>query len=79
MNTYRVYFRSDLQWGREDIEAETPARALELARQRAQDITRLDLDYYEPFDNPINAALFPAKDGAGRHVLVWDRKKPDAE
>jgi uncharacterized protein (DUF736 family) len=28
---------------------------------------------------PINAALFPAKDGAGRHVLVWDRKKPDAE
>ena len=28
---------------------------------------------------PINAALFPAKDGAGRHVLVWDRKKPEAE
>jgi uncharacterized protein (DUF736 family) len=28
---------------------------------------------------PVNAALFPAKDGAGRHVLIWDRKKPEAE
>jgi hypothetical protein len=54
MNTYRVYFRSDLQWGREDIDAETPAQALAIARQRADDITSLCLDYYEPFDNPIN-------------------------
>ena len=28
---------------------------------------------------PINAALFPAKDGAGRQVLVWDQPKPKAE
>jgi len=28
---------------------------------------------------PINAALFPAKDGAERQVLVWDQPKPKAE
>jgi hypothetical protein len=45
MKTYRVNFRSDLQWGREDIKAETPAQALAIARQRAEDITSLCLDY----------------------------------
>jgi uncharacterized protein (DUF736 family) len=28
---------------------------------------------------PVNAALFPAKDSSGRYILVWDRKKPEAE
>lgn len=28
---------------------------------------------------PVNAALFSAKDGDGRYVLIWDRKKPEAE
>jgi uncharacterized protein (DUF736 family) len=35
------------------------------------------------FDSPflatsLNAAMFPTKE-AGRHILVWDRKKPEAE
>ena len=28
---------------------------------------------------PINVALFPAKDDAAKHVLVWDRQKPKAD
>ncbi len=53
MNTYRVYFRSDLQWGREDIEADTPAEALAMARKLAGDMIDLD-HFYEPADSPIN-------------------------
>jgi uncharacterized protein (DUF736 family) len=35
------------------------------------------------FDSPflptsLNAAMFPAKE-AGHHILVWERKKPEAE
>ena len=35
------------------------------------------------FDSPflpasLNAAMFSAKE-AGRHILVWDRKKPEAQ
>jgi uncharacterized protein (DUF736 family) len=30
--------------------------------------------------DPINLALFASsKDGPGRYILVWDRKKPEAE
>jgi hypothetical protein len=32
MNTYTVYFRNDQQCGYRDIDADTPQRALELAR-----------------------------------------------
>jgi len=55
MKTYRVYFRSDLQWGREDIEAETPAQALERARALAESDPDIVLDqYFEASDCPIN-------------------------
>jgi hypothetical protein len=53
MKTYHVYFRSDLQWGRKDIEAETPAQALERARQLAETDDHMLLDdYFE--HTPIN-------------------------
>ena len=28
---------------------------------------------------PFNAAMFPSRDQAGTHVLVWDRPEPKAE
>jgi hypothetical protein len=35
MNTYDVYFRSDLQWGMREFIADTPEKALELVRKFA--------------------------------------------
>jgi hypothetical protein len=32
MNTYDVYFRSDLQWGMREFVADTPEKGLELTR-----------------------------------------------
>jgi hypothetical protein len=55
MNSYRVYFHSDLQWARRDIEAKTPKQALAEAKRFAEErFHELDLDYFAPFDNPIN-------------------------
>jgi hypothetical protein len=55
MTTYQVYFRSDLQWGRHDFDAETPEQALALAQRFAEEKWDvLDLDYYEACDCPIN-------------------------
>jgi uncharacterized protein (DUF736 family) len=28
---------------------------------------------------PVNVSLFPAKDDATKHVLLWDRQKPKAD
>jgi hypothetical protein len=56
MNAYDVYFRSELQWGMREFIAETPEKALELARQFADgnpDSVPLDY-YYEACDAPIN-------------------------
>jgi hypothetical protein len=55
MTTYKVYFRSDLQSGRHDFDAETPEQALALAQRFAEEQWDvLDLDYYEACDCPIN-------------------------
>jgi hypothetical protein len=55
VNTYIVYFRSDLQWGRRDLKAGTPEQALAEARRLAKkDWDALDLDYFEPCDCPVN-------------------------
>jgi len=54
MNTYDVYFRSDLQWGMRAFDADRPEQALELARQfAAENWDKLDLDFYETCDSPI--------------------------
>jgi hypothetical protein len=55
VKTYRVYFRSDLQWGRQDIEAETPAQVFERAHALAESDPDIVLDqYFEASDCPIN-------------------------
>jgi hypothetical protein len=53
MQTFQVYFRSDAQWGRRDIVAADPAKALEIARKLGEDYPD-ELDYYEACDCPIN-------------------------
>jgi len=55
MTTYDVYFRSELQWGMREFEADTPKQALKLARRfAAKSPDRLNLDFYEACDCPIN-------------------------
>ncbi len=55
MNTYRVYFRTDLQWCMREIVAGTPEQALALARQIAnENPDDLNLHYYEACDALIN-------------------------
>jgi hypothetical protein len=55
MTTYDVYFRSDLQWGKRKIVADTAAQALEIACRLAdEDPDSLILHYYEACDCPIN-------------------------
>ncbi len=70
MNTYDVYFRSDLQWGMREFGADTQAQALELARQVADENPySLPLDYYEVCDTPINEIeVYDKKHGS---VAVW--------
>ncbi len=69
MNTYTVYFRSDLQWGRRDLKAGTPEQTLAQARKLAgEDWEALDLDYFEPCDCPINDIEVLYKN---RTVAVW--------
>src|SRR5271155_5339362 len=55
MTTYQVYFRSELQWGREELDAEAPEQALALAQRFiAENLDGIDLDFYESCDEPIN-------------------------
>lgn len=55
MTSYRVYFRTDLQWGMRKIAARNAGQALRLGRRFAKDKPdSLDLDYFDAWDCPIN-------------------------
>jgi hypothetical protein len=70
MTTYDVYFRSDLQWGMREFEADTPKQALKLARRfAAKNPDGLDLDFYEACDCPINE--IEVCDDEHNSVAVW--------
>jgi hypothetical protein len=70
MTTYQVYFRSDLQWGRHDFDAETPAQALALAQRFiAENLDGIDLDFYENCDCPINE--IEVCDDEHNSLAVW--------
>lgn len=55
MNTYRVYFRSELQWASRDIEANTPEQALTEAKRIAEErYLELYFENFSGFDAQIN-------------------------
>jgi hypothetical protein len=70
MNTYDVYFRSDLQWGTREFDADTPEQALELVRRFiAETLIGLDLEFYEACGSPINEIeVFDDEDNS---VAAW--------
>jgi hypothetical protein len=70
MKTYNVYFRSDLQWGTREFDADTPEQALELARRFiAETLIGLDLDFYEACGSPINE--IEICDDEGVSLVIW--------
>ena len=70
MTTYDVYFRSDLQWGKRKIVADTAAQALEIACRLAdEDPDSLILDYHEACDCPIND--IEVCDDKHSQLVVW--------
>ena len=70
MKTYDVYFRSDLQWGMREFEADTAEQALELAQRfMAENLDGVDLDFYRDCDNPINE--IEVCDCEQNSVAVW--------
>jgi hypothetical protein len=70
MKTYDVYFRSDLQWGMREFVADTPARALKLARKFAtENSDSLVLDFYEGCDCAINE--IEVCDDEHNSLAVW--------
>jgi hypothetical protein len=70
MNTYHVYFRSDLQWGMREFVADRPEKALELARQIAgENQDSVLLDSYQACDCPISE--IEVCDNEHNSVAVW--------
>jgi len=70
MTTYDVYFRSDLQWGMREFAADTPEQALALARRfAAESPDKLELDFYEACDSPINE--IEVCDDDGSELAIW--------
>jgi hypothetical protein len=70
MNTYDVYFRSDLQWSKRKISAKTAAHALELAHRIADEqFDDLEFESYEGCDCPINE--IEVCDEEHNQLVVW--------
>jgi hypothetical protein len=70
MKIYDVYFRSDLQWGMQELVADTPEKALEIARRIASDDPdSVLLDYNEACDTPINE--IEVCDQEHNSVAIW--------
>ena len=70
MKTYNVYFRSDLQWGTREFDADTPEQALELAQRFiAENLDGVNLDFYEDCGSPINE--IEVLDDEDNSVAVW--------
>jgi hypothetical protein len=70
MTTYDVYFRSDLQWGMREFDADTPEKALQLARHIAhENPDSVLLDYYEACDTPISE--IEVCDDQGSPLVTW--------
>jgi hypothetical protein len=70
MNTYAVYFASDLQWACRDLKATTPEQALERARKLAgKHSCSLDFSYFEACHYPINE--IEVHDDKHNSVAVW--------
>jgi hypothetical protein len=67
MNTFQVYLRSDVAWGRKDINAATPEQAIELARHLAEQ-DQLD-EHYEVCDCPVNE--IEVLDQHGNQLAEW--------
>ena len=70
MNTYAVYFASDLQWACRDLKATTPEQVLERAKELAEkEPCSLDFSYFEACHCPINE--IEIHDDNHNSVAVW--------
>ena len=70
MKTYNVYFRSDLQWGTREFDADTPEQVLKFARRFiAETLIGLHLDFYEACSSPVNE--IEVLDDEDNSVAVW--------
>jgi hypothetical protein len=70
MNTYRVYFRSDIQWAMRHFQADTPEQAIDFARRFADDqFDQLDFESYNGYDCPINE--IEVCDDEGNELIIW--------
>jgi hypothetical protein len=69
MTTYTVQFRNHQAWACHDMEAETPDKALALARKlKAED--KLDL-CFEPYDIRSDVNLIVVTDADGKELAFW--------
>lgn len=70
MSSYRVYFRTEIQWTVRSFTASSPEAALRLARRFAgEHPERLEFSDYEGCDCPINRIEVLDRDG--NEVASW--------
>ena len=69
MTAYTIHFRNHTAWACHDIEAETPGKALALARKlKAED--RLNL-CFEPYDVRSDVNVIVVSDADGNELAFW--------
>ncbi len=72
MTNYTVYFRNSTGWATHDIEADTPEKALALARRHV-DEDSLDL-WFESYDPTSDVNEIVVCDVAGNELAFWHDK-----